>query len=276
MDPKELEELSLKQSDKILKALDDGNKEKALKECQALAKEFVLVHKGLRKVIEFIMQYIEQAFREEQSKISQDIEKTIKDGKDRNAIEEMLKKRESQHLVIHDVYIDMMVACFSYMGKTYGDERLEGVLRHSGEMQKEGFENWEKMDVEDFVRITAHLLKTHMGNMKVTEDDEKFTFIHDPCGSGGRLMREGAYEPPEGYYRIEEKNPLGFNQPDFPSYCAHCTVWNNIQCIEWFGHPQWVHEPPKSPQDPCLFHIYKDPEKIPEKYFERVGKKKKK
>jgi len=274
MDKKELEELCLKQSDKILNALKDGDREKALKECQALPKEFILIHKGLRKVIEFIMQYIEQYFREAQAKISKETEEAIRNKDDEKA-KSLLEQREKQHLLIHDVYIEMMVSCFSYMGKVYGDKGLEGVLRHSGEMQKEGFTAWENMPVEDFVRSTAHLMKTHMGKVKLIEDDEKFTFIHDPCGSGGRLMRERAYDLPKNYYKIKDAKPIGFGEKDYPSYCAHCAVWNNVQSTEWFGHPQWVHEPAKSPDDPCVFHIYKDPKKIPEKFFKRIAKEKK-
>jgi len=161
------------------------------------------------------------------------------------------------------------------MGKVYGDKALEGVLRYTGEMQKKGFIAWENMPVEDFVRVTAHLLKTHMGKMKVLEDDEKFTFIHDPCGSGGRLMRERAYDAPKDYYKVKKAQPQSFSKQNFPCYCSHCAVWNNIQAIEWFGHPQWVHEAPNSPDAPCIFYIYKDPKKIPEKYFKQVGKEKK-
>lgn len=274
MDPKELEELSLKQSDKILNALKAGDREKALKECEALAREFILIHKGLRKVIEFIMQYIEHYFRDEQAKIAKEIEEAVKKKED-DKVKKLLEERGKQHLLIHDIYIEMMVSCFSYMGKVYGDKGLEGVLRHSGEMQKQGFIAWENMSVEDFVRATAHLMKTHMGKMKILEDDEKFTFIHDPCGSGGRLMREGAYDAPKNYYKVKKAQPIGFNKEDFPGYCSHCAVWNNIQAIEWFGHPQWVHEAPNSPDEPCKFYIYKDSKKIPEKYFKQVGKEKK-
>ncbi|MBI5374670.1 MAG: hypothetical protein HZA77_04510 [Candidatus Schekmanbacteria bacterium] len=273
MDKKELEELGLKQSDKILKALKEGDREKALKECGALPKEFILLHKGLRKVVEYILQYNEQVFREEQTKISEKIRQKVEEG-NLKEVEALLAQREKQHQVVHDIYIDIMAACFSYMGGVYGDERLEGILRYTGEMQKKGFDDWENMSVEDFVRVTAHLLRTHMGKMKVIEDDEKFTFVHDPCGSGGRLLREGAYDAPKNYYRIKAPKPIGYSREDFPAYCSHCMVWNNIQCIEWFGHPQWIHEPPKTANDPCVFHIYKDPSKIPAEYYEKFGKKK--
>ncbi|RMF93203.1 MAG: hypothetical protein D6734_10625 [Candidatus Schekmanbacteria bacterium] len=273
MDPKELEELSLKQSEKILKAIKEGDREKAIKECESLPKEFILVHKGLARVVEYILQYNEKVFREEQQKISEKITEKVKAG-DYDGLEELFEEREKQHRIVHDLYIEIMAASFSYMGEVYGDERLEGILRYTGEMQKKGFEAWENMEVEDFVRMTAHLLKTHMGKMKVIEDDEKFTFIHDPCGSGGRLLREGAYDPPKNYYRVKDPKPIGYNRPNFPAYCSHCMVWNNIQCIEWFGHPQWIHEPPEKPEDPCIFHIYKDPSKIPAEYYEKFGKRK--
>ncbi len=85
-------------------------------------------------------------------------------------------------------------------------------------------------------------------------------------------MREDAYEGEDGLHRVDNAGPMTFGKRGFPSYCAHCAMWNNIQCIEWFGHPQWCVDYPASPSDPCRIHIYKDPRRIPERYYRQVGK----
>ncbi len=271
MDADELRRLGQRARQRLEAALEAKDLDTARRECGALAKEYVLIHKGLRKVLEYAMEYIEGAFRVEQEALAARISAAVAAG-DLDQVRVLLDERDRQHQLIHDLFIDMKAGFYSYIGKVFGDERLEGILRHTGERQRQGFERWESLPVEDFVRASAHLLKTHMGSVTVSEDAERFTITQDPCGSGGRLMRHGAYDGADGLYRLGPPQAMGFGKPDFPSYCAHCAVWNNIQCIEWFGHPQWAIDPPATPGGPCRIHIYKDPRVIPAHYYEQVGK----
>lgn len=271
MDADELRTLGQRARERIEAALEAGDREEMRRLCSALAKEYVLIHKGLRKVLEYAMEFIEQTFREEQVRIAAEIAEAAEQG-DSTGVRALLEERDRQHREIHDLAIDMKAGFYSYVGKTFGDRRLEAIFRHTGERQRQGFEKWEAMPVEDFVRASAHLLKSHMGAITVTEDRERFTITQDLCGSGGRLMREGAYEGPAALYLISEPQPMTFGKSEFPSYCAHCAVWNNIQCIEWFGHPQWCIDHPETPDRPCRLHIYKDRERIPERYYHQVGK----
>jgi hypothetical protein len=275
MDATELGRLGQRARQRLEAALDANDTAAARDACEALAKEYVLIHKGLRKVLEFAMEYIEQAFRTEQGALATRISSAVEAGRFDHA-RALLGERDRQHQLIHDQFIDMKAGFYSYIGKAFGDGRLEEILRYTGDRQRRGFEHWERLweceSAEDFVRATVHLLTTHMGNVAVTEDAEKFTITQDPCGSGGRLMRAGAFDGADGLYRVGRAQPMTFSKPDFPSYCAHCAVWNNVQCIEWFGHPQWCIDHPATPADPCRIHIYKNPEKIPQHYYEQVGK----
>ena len=269
MEAAELKELEQRARQRLEAALAANDVEQARLACGSLAKEYVLIHKELRKVLGYEMEYIERIFRVEQAAIAARITTAVEAGKYDEA-RELLCERDRQHRSIHDQFIDIMAGFHAYVGKVFGDQRLEGLFRHVGERQRQGFEKWESLLAEDFVRASAQLLKSHMGNVTVTEDDEKFTITQDPCGSGGRLMREGAYDGPEGLYRIATPPAMTFGKADFPSYCAHCAVWNNIQCIEWFGHPQWSIDHPASPAERCRIHIYKSPNKIAARYYEQV------
>lgn len=271
MDADERKALGQRAREQIEAALEANDRKEAERLCSLLAKEYVLIHKGLRKVLEHAMEYIEQAFREEQAEIAERISDAV-ERRDPAVARSFLEERDRQHQVIHDQFIAMKAGFYSYVGRAFGERRLEEILRHTGERQRQGFEKWEAMPVEEFACATAHLLKSHMGQVTVTEDEEKFTITQDPCGSGGRLMREGAYEGEDALYQIRAAQPMTFEKPDFPSYCAHCAVWNNIQCIEWFGHPQWCIDHPEAPDRPCRIHIFKNKENIPEHYYRQVGK----
>lgn len=271
MDAKEASVLGQRLRERLEAALDRNDLEEAERCCDALAKEYVLIHKGLRKVLEYAMEYVERAFREEQAGIAERITESVH-ARDAGRARALLRERDRQHQLIHDQFISIKAGFYSYIASTFGEERLAEILRHTGERQRQGFARWEDMPVEDFARASVHLLKTHMGTVRVTEDAEKFTITQDPCGSGGRLMREGAYDGRDALYRIGRPQAMTFGKADFPSYCAHCAVWNNMQCIEWFGHPQWCIDHPSGPDAPCCIHIYKDVHHIPERYYTQVGK----
>ena len=99
--------------------------------------------------------------------------------------------------------------------------------------------------------------------------------VEQLCRELGYRWRDGLLDPPISRYpRVCKAQPMTFNRPDFSSYCAHCAVWNSILPIEWYGHAQWVHTPPQKPEDPCVFHIYKDPRDIPSEYYRLFGKEK--
>ena len=87
------------------------------------------------------------------------------------------------------------------------------------------------------------------------------------------MQRDGQNDPPfSRYARVATPQPMTFNQPDFPTYCTHCAVWNGIAPIEWWGHPRRVYTPMREPGDPCIMQIYKDLRHIPADYYRRLGK----
>ena len=93
--------------------------------------------------------------------------------------------------------------------------------------------------------------------VKIEEDDEQFTITGHPCGSGERLIRDGGYEPPRNFLKIQEPQPMTFNRVDFPVYCAHC-YFQNLARIEPEGAPLFVTEPPSElGKKPCRVYMYK-------------------
>ena len=61
----------------------------------------------------------------------------------------------------------------------------------------------------------------------------------------------------------DKKAPRTFNRDALPVYCAHCSVNNEIQPLEWGGAVTSVEHPPTKPGERCVHHIYKDPAAMP-------------
>ena len=123
------------------------------------------------------------------------------------------------------------------------------------------------------------------GNFEFEEDDERFTFRFDPCGSGGHTIRGDdevedtppRMEPPYGWGVTTEEHDFAWNTKGVCYYCSNCCVVMQLKPIDAFGYPVRVVEPPTYPsrsQAKCTWHVYKDPTKVPERYYRAVGREK--
>jgi hypothetical protein len=123
------------------------------------------------------------------------------------------------------------------------------------------------------------------GRFEFTEDEDRYTFRFDPCGSGGHTLRgddevEGTpsrMEPPYGWGVTTEEHDWAWNLKGVCYYCTDCCVVMQLKPIDEYGYPVRVVEPPTYPADArakCTWHVYKDPAKVPERYYRAVGREK--
>jgi hypothetical protein len=118
-----------------------------------------------------------------------------------------------------------------------------------------------------------------VGNVEIAEEEDRYVFSTDPCGSGGRMRRVGEIDgsPPRTNqpYNLgvtTKAYPWSWGKAGVPYYCVHCCVWSEIITIENKGYSIRITEYNEDPQGPCKRYFYKKPELIPEEYFTRVGK----
>lgn len=123
------------------------------------------------------------------------------------------------------------------------------------------------------------------GNFEFEEDDERYTFRFDPCGSGGHTLRgddevEGTPPRMEAPYRwgvTTEEHDFAWNLKGVCYYCSNCCVVMQLKPIDAFGYPVRVVEPPTYPSNThakCTWHVYKDPTRVPERFYRAVGREK--
>jgi hypothetical protein len=110
-----------------------------------------------------------------------------------------------------------------------------------------------------------------MGAVDVSEDDEKITLAFR-CGSGGKLIDDGRYEGDHPYRTLRERAGRTFMQDELPVYCAHCSVNNEIQPVEWGSVPTSIEYPQAGKGEPCVHHVYKDARAVPDEAYVRIGK----
>jgi hypothetical protein len=168
------------------------------------------------------------------------------DEGDPDAAKKIAQRMYNEFLSMHDGYRNWITALLSEIGRRLGDEALK-------EIMVETVRAWWIPSLE--------ALSKAGGNRAA-------------MGSGGRLVLEGKYQGPDGFLEIASPQRMTYGRADFPVYCAHEAAMEEID-IDRNGVPFVVVEPAsKLGEDQCSFIIYKDPSRIPEKYFERLGRRK--
>lgn len=171
---------------------------------------------------------------------------------------------------------DFVTALLSYIYKNHGDGSLEASLTFCADILiKPLHDSMADLSFRETVEAFAALFRSHTGRgLTIKEDNEKVTLVLNPCGSGGRMVKDGYFAPPKNLLNIKDAKAITFGRKDFPSYCCHCAVLHHIMPIQWSGKPFPPIEVGDGPGEPCKWHFYKDLSAIPKRYYEQVGKKK--
>lgn len=123
------------------------------------------------------------------------------------------------------------------------------------------------------------------GSIEVIEEEDRWALRFDPCGSGGRTMRDDPdtgqgprMQPPWNLGVTTKEYDWSWNKKGICLYCVHCCQLNERMPMRRFGYPTRVVEPPVWPEaqqgSKCTWYIYKDPSLVPEEVYRRVGARK--
>ena len=163
-------------------------------------------------------------------------------------------------------------ATASAVGEGVSQEALAWTLQNSPSY-KFGMELLKVLKPEQVAGALAEHLRGHLsgpnrtGAVQILEEEDCFRIIMNPCGSGGVMRRRGC-----GDALLNFAAPTGatFSKENVPAYCSHCAQ-NEIATTKLLGYPAWVADFDHNPEKPCGWRIYKNPNKIPEHYFQRIG-----
>ena len=188
---------------------------------------------------------------------------------------DLLDRAVAQWRSLQDYSINWVTSLLSFIGRELGEEAVERALRQTGEEfvrpRRETGVAWESLPAAARAKVITRAMLANFGTVEVTEDEEKIA-LSFACGSGGRLLDEGRYDDQGGpYLTLHERAGRTFMRDALPVYCAHCSVNNEMQPLEWGGVPTSVEHPPTEPGGRCVHHVYKDARAVPPEELRRVG-----
>jgi hypothetical protein len=204
------------------------------------------------------------------------------DAGDTDTARRLCEEMKHEWRFLHDLMVEGIAGLISYVQHAIGEDAVADAWRYGNERGwKDNVDSIDALPRREIVKALAATWRAHStsgvgpkpGAFSVTEDDEKFTFTMNPCGSGQRLVRRGKYEGDAAFGTTNEAHDWSYGRKDFPLYCTHCAFMNEIQPIDWIGYPIYPSDPPGDfHRDPCTWYWYKDPADIPARHFERWGK----
>jgi hypothetical protein len=129
------------------------------------------------------------------------------------------------------------------------------------------------MSYRDQVELLATMFHQHGMKYTLHEDEGGFCFHTKPCGSGGRLIEEGAYAAPKNLPMVKGPSVESFGVDEMPVYCMHCPGTNKY--VLEHGGPYFLLVRPDIKDGRitghCRFNIYKSEAAVPQDVYDRVG-----
>jgi len=168
---------------------------------------------------------------------------------------------EHRSRAAQDTLRDWLSALLSRIYRQGGVDTLEQALRYTAERTLFG---WMPTDMarapEKRLPSWVRMLQGHFSELRIEEDDEKFTIVQDPCGTCTRQIQSGRYGPPLDLAIIEERHAATWFRGDTPVYRAHVPLWHVTLAQELVGVPWPVNQCPAGlGTGPCAVLLYKDP-----------------
>jgi len=187
----------------------------------------------------------------------------------------LIDRAVEQWSALKDYSINWITTLLTFIGEEMGEDAVERALRKTGDEfvrpRRNTGTSWGSLPASARAKVIARAMLGNMGEVDVDEDDEKIT-LSFRCGSGGKLIDDGRYEGDDAYLRLQERSGRTFMRDELWVYCAHCSVNNEIQPVEWGEQPTSVEYPPMRAGERCVHHLYKDPAAMPAEVYERIGK----
>src|ERR1700704_285931 len=187
----------------------------------------------------------------------------------------LIDRAVEQWSSLKDYSINWITTLLTFITDELGEEAVERALRKTGDEfvrpRRATGRDWGDLPAAQRAKVIARSMLGNMGEVEVDEDDEKIV-LSFRCGSGGKLIDDGRYEGDHPYHRLQEQSGRTFMRDELWVYCAHCSVNNEIQPVEWGESPTSIEFPPTKPGERCVHHVYKDVADTPTDAYRRVGK----
>lgn len=179
----------------------------------------------------------------------------------------------------HHFFRDWVTGLSSWISRNHGPERLWDAVEvaYNQPFVATLFGMIEPLSLREQVELLAWLFHQHGMKFEIVTSPDRIDFRTAPCGSGGRLIEEGAYAPPKAFDVIAGPRLESFGLDAMPAYCMHCPATNKavLENAIHNGSPLFMLVDPDvvdgQLRGHCSFNIFTSMDAVPDDMFTRVG-----
>lgn len=174
----------------------------------------------------------------------------------------------------HHLLRDLVTAMLSWLHDEHGVSRTWDCVEvaYNRPIMGQMVAQVSALELREQVQMLGTLFHQHGMKFDIVEDEGGFDFRTRPCGSGGRLIEEGAYTSPKSFATVEGPGLTSFGLDEMPVYCMHCPATNRMFLEE--GGPYFLLVEPDVQEGRirghCSFHIFKNAAAAPDTMYTRV------
>ena len=176
----------------------------------------------------------------------------------------------NEALAAHDGMMSRVNGLLSEYYRAHGTDATLTLLQEV--MDVTAFDPDGTLPFKEKVEKLVYFTRVHLLPFALVEDDEKVTFMPDPCPSGARLIRAGHYEAPRNAAIVTDSGPATYGMDSLPVYCCHEPA---MEISSWLhtGTPVFIVDPPEQGLGvtPCKIYVYKNKADIPARFYQRLG-----
>ena len=189
---------------------------------------------------------------------------------DAQAAIEMNRAWYDEALETHDGMMSRVNGLLSEYYRAHGTDAVLALLQQV--MDVTAMDPDGTLPFKEKVEKLVYFTRVHLLPFALHEDDEKVTFMPDPCPSGARLIRSGHYDAPRNAALVTDAGPATYGRESLPVYCCHEPA---MEISSWLhtGTPVFIVDPPAQGLGvtPCKIYVYKNKADIPARFYQRLG-----
>jgi hypothetical protein len=150
-------------------------------------------------------------FGERWRDVARRIDEALSNGRNEEATR-LARALHDEALRYHDRGMARVNALLSWLGRRYGTDSLEEAYLEAMSADLLGDAGFRER-----AEALMHFTRVHLQPFELEEDDEKLTFLCSVCPSGGRLLREGHYDPPREGLHVRGPRWLTWGRDELPA-----------------------------------------------------------
>src|SRR4051794_33902901 len=129
------------------------------------------------------------------------------DAGDAEGAKALIDRAVTQWAGLKDYSINWITSLLTFVADELGEDAVERALRKTGDEfvrpRRSADAAWGSLPAAQRAKVIARAMVANMGEVEVSEDDEKFVLTFR-CGSGGKLIDDGRYEGEHAYRTLTE------------------------------------------------------------------------